>query len=68
MHEIVVRAGSDIGVCRFPCSDGDIELRAARQRIFEPLYFGDLADLMRNLGEDVVIERVSTDKVAKSGK
>jgi hypothetical protein len=45
-----------------------IELRAALERVFEPLYLGDLADLMRNLGEDIVVELVATDEVAKGSE
>ncbi len=32
------------------------------------MYLGDLADLVRNIGEDIVVERVATDKVAKSSE
>ena len=40
-------------------------MRASLQRVFEPVDLGYLADLMRDLCEDVVIERVSTDEVTK---
>ncbi len=64
-HQVVVSACSDAGVGRFPRADGDIELRASLQRVFEPVDLGNLADLMGDLSDDVVIERVATDEVAK---
>ncbi len=65
MHEVVVCACRDAGVGGFPRADEGIELRASLQKVFEPLYLGDFADLVRDLCEDVVVERVTTDEIAK---
>ncbi len=64
-HQVVVRACEDAGVGRFPRGDGGIELRAPLQGVFEPVDLGHLADLMRDLSENIVIERVAADEVAK---
>ncbi len=64
-HQVIVRACGDGGVGSFPRGDGCIELRAPLQGVFEPVDLGDLADLMRDLIENIVIERVATDEVAK---
>ena len=64
-HQVVVRACSDGGVGRFPRGDGCIELRAPLQGVFEPVDLGNVADVMRDLGENIVIERVATNEIAK---
>ncbi len=57
MRSLYVRVATLVLV-DFHVPMGISELRASLQRIFEPLYLGDLTDLMRNLGKDIVIERV----------
>ena len=64
-HQVVVRACSDGGVGRFPRGDRCIELRAPLRGVFEPVDLGNVADLMRDLGENIVVERVATNEVAK---
>ena len=64
-HQVVVCARSDGSVGGFPRGDGCIELRAPLQGVFEPLDLGNVADLMRDLSENIVIERVATNEVAK---
>ena len=64
-NQVVVRACSYGGVERFPRGDGCIELRAPLQGVFEPVDLGNVADLMRDLGENIVVERVATNEVAK---
>jgi hypothetical protein len=44
--------------------DGDIELWASLQRVFQPVNFGDVTDV-RDLVEDVVVEGVSANEVAE---
>ncbi len=65
IHQVVVRACSNDGVGRFPRGDWCIELRAPLQGVFEPVDLGNVADVMRDLGENTVVERVATDEVAK---
>ena len=65
IHQVVLGACSDDGVSRFPRGDGCIELRAFLQGVFEPVDLGDVADVMRDLGENIVIERVATNEITK---
>ena len=65
IHQVGVRACSDDGVGRFPRGDGCIELRAPLQGVFEPVDLGNVADVMRDLGENIVVERVATNEIAK---
>ena len=67
-NQVVVRACSYGGVERFPRGDGCIELRAPLQGVFEPVDLGNLADLMRDLSENIGIDRVAADEVAKNSE
>ena len=65
MNEGLVRSCGDVCFQGFPRADGDIELWASLQRVFQPVNFGDVTDGVRDLVEDVVVEGVSADEVAE---
>ncbi len=58
-HEILdkafERACGHVCVCGFPCMDGDIKLGIALKGRFEPLNFGDVANLVGDFLKDIVV-------------
>ena len=55
LDKVFVRACGNVCVCGFPCVDGDIKLGIALKGRFEPLNFGDVANLVGDVLKDIVV-------------
>ncbi len=55
LDEVFVRARGHVCVCGFPCMYGDIKLVITLKGRFEPLNFGDVANLVGDFLKDIVV-------------
>ena len=55
LDKVFVHACGNVCVCGFPCVDGDIKLGIALKGRFEPLNFGDVANLVGDFLKDIVV-------------
>ena len=55
LDKVLVRACGNVCVCGFPSVDGDIKLGIAFKGRFEPLNFGDVANLVGDFLKDIVV-------------